>query len=122
MHHRLLLVLMFAAGPAAEAQNNNAVARNFEINPAGRAMHVSLDTVDTPTHFRGTPFQVYRALAVVYGDLKIPLNLTDSIRGHIGNTGVPLRTIGGKRLARFADAGPPASSPPIASIRSIAAP
>lgn len=106
MHRRLvLLMLMFGAGPAAQAQNNNAVSRNFEINPVGRAMHVSLDTVDTPTHFRGSPFQVYRALAAVYEGLKIPLNLTDSIQGHIGNTGVPLRTIGGKRMSTYVGCG-----------------
>ena len=106
MKHRwLLLTLMLGAGSAAQAQNNNAIARDFELRPAGRAMYVSLDTVDTPTNFAGSPLRVYRALAAVYEGLKIPLNVTDSIRGHVGNTGVPIRTIDGKRMSNYVGCG-----------------
>jgi hypothetical protein len=101
----LLLGLMLGSGTVAQAQNNNAVSRSFDIQPFGRRMHVSLDTVDTPTHFSGSPFKVYRALTSVYESLKIPLNITDSIRGHIGNSGVPLRNIDGKRMSAFLGCG-----------------
>ena len=105
MKHRLMLLgLLLGPNVGAQAQNY-AVDRHFEIRPAGRAMHVSLDTVDTPTHFRGSPFRVYRALAAVYEGLKIPLNITDSIRGQVGNTGVPMRTIDGKRMSNYVGCG-----------------
>ena len=104
MRLRLIVLGLLLGSGAAQAQNY-AVDRNFEIRPAGRAMHVSLDTVDTPTHFRGSPFRVYRALAAVYEGLKIALNITDSIRGHVGNTGVAMRNIDGKRMSTFVGCG-----------------
>lgn len=103
MRYRLLVLGLMTIGSTRplEAQ----VERSFTIRPGGRVMYVSLDTVDTPTAFAGNPFRVHRALVKVYQALKIPLGINDSMIGQVGQTGMPLRSIDGKRMSTWVGCG-----------------
>jgi hypothetical protein len=102
---RFLCLFLFLAGAVPAYGQNYAVDRHFELRPGGRVMYVSLDTVDTPTIFSGTPFQVHRALVEVYKELKIPLVIQDSLRGQVGHSGLPLKRIDGKRMSHYVGCG-----------------
>jgi hypothetical protein len=99
---RLILAAAFLiASHSAEAQQ-----RRVRIGIIGHPGPVAVDSLATTITINGSTGATYRALAQIFAELKIAVDVQDSTRGLIGVTSLArMRTFGNARISRYLNCG-----------------
>ena len=97
---RLSFVLLFLVAATASAQSR------ARITLAGFKEPVAIEDVSTPFTIDASTGKTFAALRTAFGELKIPLEVTDSVGGMIGNAKLSAVTVfAGQRLGKLFDCG-----------------
>ncbi|MHB1297642.1 MAG: hypothetical protein ACYC0B_03855 [Gemmatimonadaceae bacterium] len=101
MRRVIAVVLLLLANQSLEAQQ-----RRVRIGIIGHRGPVAVDSLATIVTINGSTGATYRALAQVFAELKIPVDVQDSTRGLIGVTNVRrMGTFGNARISRYLNCG-----------------